>query len=158
VPITQAQALQELVRRASAGNEYCLQGLRELLDKNPALWEVAGNVAALAEKHWVEALANGNALVEESIPRRLTALKTDLLGRDPTPLETLLVDVIGVSWLAAQHGEITASRLDGSTQQIASRIRRAESGQRRLLSAVKTLALVRALLPRALPDPAKKAR
>src|SRR5205807_1963253 len=54
VPFTQAHALHELVRRASEGNEVCRQGLRDLLDKTPALWEVAGNVAALAERHWVE--------------------------------------------------------------------------------------------------------
>jgi hypothetical protein len=155
VVVTQAQALQELVKRASDGNEYCLQGLRELLDKNAALWEAAGDVSALAERHWVEVIANGNALAQEAIPRKLKALKADLLGIDPTPLERLLVDVIAVTWLAAGHGEVVASRQDGSLQQVASRQRRAESGQRRLLSAVKTLAVVRALLPRALPEPGK---
>jgi hypothetical protein len=144
--ITQGQALQELVKRASDGNEHCLQGLRDLLDNNPSIWQAAGNVATLAEKHWVEVLANGNALVQEAIPRRVIALKSLLLGRNPTPLERLLVDVIAVSFLASEHGEISASRADGSCQQIASRLRRAESGQRRLLSAVKTLAVVRALL------------
>jgi hypothetical protein len=158
VPLTQAQGLQELVKRASDGNEACLVGLRDFLDKHPDIWEVAGNLSALAERHWTEVIANGNALAELSIPRRLQSLRTELLGSDPTPLEKLLVDVIGVSWLAAQHGEIVASRQDGSVQQIASRLRRAESGQRRLLSAVKSLAVVRALLPRALPEPAKKAR
>lgn len=156
--VTQAQAFQELVRRAGEGNEACLKGLRELLDKNPAIWQAAGNVSALAERHWVEALSNGNKLADESIPRKLKAIKAELLGSDPTPLEILLVDVIGVSWLAAQHGEIAASRQDGSVQQTASRLRRAESGQKRLLSAVKTLAVVRALLPRALPEPEKKGR
>lgn len=158
VVLTQAQAFQELVRRACEGNEACLKGLRDFLDKNPAIWQVAGNAATLAEKHWVEALAAGNKLAELSIPRKLKQFKVELLGSDPTPLETLLVDVIGVTWLAAQHGEISASRQDGSTLQIASRLRRAESGQKRLLSAVKTLAVVRALLPRALPEPEKKGR
>ena len=148
VVLSQAQAMQELVRRAGEGNEACLKGLRELLDATPAIWQAAGNVSALAERHWVEALSGGNKLADESIPRRLKQFKAQLLGSGPTPLETLLVDVIGVSWLAAQHGEIDASRQDGSTQQIASRLRRAESGQKRLLGAVKTLAVVRALLPR----------
>jgi hypothetical protein len=158
VRITQAQALQELIKRASDGNEVCLRGLRTFLDNHPDVWEIAGNVAALAEKHWVEVLANGNALAELSIPRKLKALKAELLGSDPTPLERLLVDVIAVTFLAAEQGEIAATRQEGSTQQIASRLRRAESGQRRLLSAIKALAVVRALMPRALPKPSKKAR
>lgn len=145
--LTQAQALQVVVQRASEGNQECLRGLRDILDANPSIWQTAGNVSALAERHWIEVLASGSKLAEESIPRHLKQLKAGLLGSDPTPLEVLLVDLIGVSWLAAQHGEIVASRQDGSAQQIASRLRRAESGHKRLLNASKTLAVIRALLP-----------
>jgi hypothetical protein len=150
-PITQAQALQELVRRANEGNATCLAGLRRTLDNNPPLWRAAGDVSALAERHWIELLACGNKLAEESIPRRLRELKDGLAGPDPTSLEALLIDVIGVNWLAAQHGEIAAAQAGGSIQQATFRHRRAESCQRRLIKAIKALAMVRALWSRAAP-------
>src|ERR1019366_9278853 len=66
-------------------------------------------------------------------------------------LETMLVDLVATTWLAAQHGEaIAASPEGGSLQQASLRLRRAESSQRRFLNAVRTLTMVRALLPRGL--------
>jgi hypothetical protein len=150
-PISQAEAFAELVRRAGDGNQACLKGLRAILDENPDIWKHAGDVAALAERVWTEQIAGGNKLVEESIRRQVQALKASFAGGNPTALEGLLIGVIGVTWLAAHHGEIAAAQTGGSVQQVASRLRRAESGQRRLLNSVKTLALVRALLPRGEP-------
>jgi hypothetical protein len=149
--ISQADAFAELVRRAAEGNQTCLQGLREVLDKNPSIWQHAGDVAALAERVWIDQIAGGNSLVEESIRRRAQALKASLGGSNPTALETMVIDFVGVTWLAAHHGELAAAQTGGSVQQVASRLRRAESGQRRFLNSVKTLALVRALAPRTLP-------
>ena len=74
-----------------------------------------------------------------------------MAGPHATPLEKLLIDQVGVTWLAAQHGEISlADEPGGSLQQANFRLRRAESAQRRLLNAVKTLTMVRALVPRGL--------
>jgi hypothetical protein len=144
-PLNQGQALQELVRRANEGNATCLAGMRQLLDDNPEIWQQAGDVASLATRSWIELMAAGNKLAEESIPRRLRAMKAELTSPHPTALERLLIDVIGVSWLAAMHGEVVAAQSGGSIQQAAFRQRRAESCQRRLLRAMKTLEMVRAL-------------
>ena len=67
---SQAEAFNEVVRRANSGNETCLAGLRKLLDERPEIWQAIGNVSALAEKSWIALIGNGNKLVEESIPRR----------------------------------------------------------------------------------------
>jgi hypothetical protein len=151
LPMTQEQSFDELVRRASAGNKVCLAGLRKLLDEKPEIWRTVGNLSALAEKCWIGLLGNGNKLAEESIPRRLKELKAELAGHHPTPLEKMLIDLIGVTWLAAQHGEISAAGPPGaSLQQANFRLRRAESAQRRLLNSVKMLTMVRALVPRSL--------
>jgi len=148
-PITQAEAILEVARRASNGNERCLAGLRQILDIRPDLWESVGNVSLLAERAWVELIAAGDKLVEEAALRRLRALKARLAGNDPTPLEEMLVDLIGVTYLAAEHGEFAAAApAGGSIQQATLRYRRAESAQRRFASAVKTLTMVRALLPK----------
>src|SRR5688572_26939376 len=42
--LTQAEALQELGRRASAGSEQALAGLRQLLDERPEIWQAVGDV------------------------------------------------------------------------------------------------------------------
>ncbi len=150
-PMTQAEALAELARRASEGNEYCLAGLRKMLDEDPKIWRKLGNVSGLAEKSWIALLSNGNKLMEESIPRRLEEMKNELGDPHATPLEKLLIELVGVTWLAAQHGEIDAAGPGGGNLQQANfRLRRAESSQRRLLAAVKTLQLIRALVPRGL--------
>jgi hypothetical protein len=157
VVLTQAQAFEELVRRANDGNAACLDGLREILDKNPAIWRRAGDVSALAERSWTDLLANGNKLAEESIRRRLAEFKRELAGDQAAPLESLLIDLVGVCWLATNQAEIAAAGpAGGSLQQAQFRLRRAESAQRRLLNAAKTLVMLRALAPRGLrPTPAE---
>jgi hypothetical protein len=136
-----------LVRRASQGNEACLKGLRQILDQNPAVWKKVGDVGAIAERAWVELLADGNMLLEESIPRHLQELTAELKGSSPTPLEALVIHYLGVTWLAAQHGEMAAAQVGGSSEVARFRLKRAESAQKRFSGAVKTLALVRTLLP-----------
>jgi hypothetical protein len=149
--MTQTQALVELARRASAGDETCLVGLRKLLDDKPEIWRTIGDVSILAEKSWIALLSRGNKLMDESIPRRLKEMKAELGGPAASPLEKVLIDLIGGTWLATQHGEIDAANSSGgSLQQANFRLRRAESAQRRLLNAVKTLQVVRALAPRGL--------
>jgi len=150
-PITQAQALQELVRRAGEGNETCLAGLRGILDQNPTLWRTAGDVSALAERMWAELVAGGSKLVEMSIPRKLKEFKAGLAGASPSPLESLLIDYISVTWLASMQGETAAAQVGGSAEQARLRLRRAESAAKRFTGAVKTLSLVRALVPKSLP-------
>jgi hypothetical protein len=59
----------------------------------------------------------------------------------------LLVDHAGITWLAAQEGEIQAADRNGDLGQAALRLKRAESSQRRFLAAVKTLTTLRALVP-----------
>lgn len=143
-------AAKTLAERANRGSESALSGLRQLLELRPELWEHAGNVAALAERAWASLIGAGDALVEESVLRRLRQFKTDLAGDDATPLERAVIDLIGVCYLAAEQGErVAATPPDGaSLQQAAFRAHRAESAGRRFANAVRTLAVVRKLLPR----------
>jgi len=82
----------------------------------------------------------------------LSALKGDLAGTQSSPLEILVIDLVGVTWLAACQGESAAASPASSGLPVATyKLRRAESTQRRFASAGKTLTLVPALLPRAAP-------
>lgn len=144
--ISEDRLFAELVRRASAGNQLCIARLREILDAKPEIWQRAGDLSLMAQRSWIDLICAGNAFAAESIKRMVRQIKNDLIGKTPTPIERLLIDLIGVTWLAAFQGEATAAETGGSAQQATLRLRRAESAQRRFLRAIKTLTTLRALL------------
>src|SRR5262249_14010699 len=141
----------ELVRRANLGEPEALRRLRLFLDKNPWLWERAGDLAAVAERSWIELICGTNPLVAESDRRRVAQLKKDLAGDDPTAIETVLIDHLACCHLAVQHAEIQAATPQGgSLEQAGFRLKRAESAQKRMLNATRALVSLRALVPRGL--------
>jgi hypothetical protein len=142
------ELLRQLIARANDGDREALARLRQFLDLNPALWARAGDLTEAAERAWIELVVGTDQFAAESVRRRVAQLKAELQGPSPTRLEALLIDQISLTWLAAQHGEIqAASPAGGSLQQAAFRLRRAESAQRRHLTAIKTLATLRSLSP-----------
>jgi hypothetical protein len=151
-PAPDYQALfKELVRRSNGGDREALARLRRFLDQKPAIWQKVGDLTAHAEKAWMDLIAGRDQLQAESYRRKLAQLKGELAGPRPTPLEALLVDQVAVCWLGAQYAELQAAGpATGSLEQAAFKLRRAESGQKRLLNAAKTLATLRALLPEGL--------
>src|SRR5262245_48430536 len=143
------QALfKQLVARANDGERLAIDRLKKFLDMNPGIWSRAGDLTTVAERAWVELIAGEDQFRTESVKRRLAELKDQLKGPHPTALEALLVDLVSVAWLGTQHAEIqAASPAGGSLDQAAFKLRRAESSQKRLLAATKTLATLRALVP-----------
>jgi hypothetical protein len=145
------QLFKEVVARANQGERLAVDRLKSFLDLNPDIWGKAGDLAAVAERAWVELIAGQDVFRTESVKRRLVELKDHLKGPHPTALEALLVDLVGVAWLGVHHAEIqAASPTSGSLAQAAFKLRRAESSQKRLLAATKTLATLRALVPQGL--------
>lgn len=140
--------LTELADKANAGDRQALDGLRQLLDRNPDVCRHVGNLSQIAENSWIDLLVEGDLLGREATKRQLAALKKNLAGEHPTPLEELLVDNITVAYLAQRHAEIhEAGDVGGSLQQAAYRLKRSESAQRRYLAAIKTLSTLRAKVP-----------
>jgi hypothetical protein len=138
----------QLVARANGGDPEALRRLRIFLDKNPWLWQRAGDLSAVAERSWIDLICGTNQLVAESVKRQIARLKKDLAGDDPTAIERVLVEHLAACYLAVQHAEIqAASPPGGSLEQAGFRLKRAESSQKRLLQATKTLATLRALVP-----------
>ena len=142
------QRLDELNKRANAGDGQALAELRRFLDEHP---EVEGHVwqlARVAEDHWVELLVGGDALGREAVRRAMTKLKAGLAGPSPTAMEALVVDLVAVNHLAERHAEIAAASPGPASVEVAAlRLRRAESAQRRYLASLKMLATLRARLP-----------
>jgi hypothetical protein len=145
------QLFRELIHRANQGERLAIDRLRTFLDLNPHIWERAGDLTAVAERAWVELIAGEDQFKTESIKRTLAEWKKRIKGPSPTALEAILADLIGVAWLGTQHAEIQAASPAGSSlEQAAFKLKRAESSQKRLLAATKTLATLRALVPQGL--------
>jgi hypothetical protein len=79
--------LARLLQRAEAGDRSVLPQLQRALDSNAALWRVYGDLAAHAEASLAMLAAGPNLLLAESLKRKLAALKAELGGDSPSPLE-----------------------------------------------------------------------
>ena len=154
-----------LAARARAGDASVLPRLRETLRANPSIWAYAGDLERVVAKRWAETLANGDPLATEAVTLKADALRSDLAGETPTALESLLVSQVVVVWMELAHAQLRTAEPKGeSLAKAALDVKRAESAQRKFLAAMKTLAVVRHLLPRGLMpsatprlfDPAQK--
>ncbi|MEI7687831.1 MAG: hypothetical protein WCL32_22730 [Planctomycetota bacterium] len=133
-----------IVERANAGDKNALQKLRSLLDENPAIWRTVGDLSRHAELFWIDLLAGKNTLAHEAIKRTLAEFKSGLSVEGSSGIERALADLIGVRWLAVQYGEQQAANVTGDLRLINSRLRRAESAEKRFASSVKLLLMLRA--------------
>src|SRR5262245_20500233 len=140
--------LRALAQRAQAGDAAALPRLREVLDGHPEVWRHVGDLAAVAERAWVDVLAGTNPLAAESLGRSAAEMKAELLGERPGRLERLLADQVAATWLEVNYFQATAANPGpGSLEQAALALRRLESAHRRHLGAIKALADVRRLAP-----------
>ena len=90
-----------------------------------------------------------NLYAREIIERKLAALRAELAGPHPTPLEILIVERIAACWLHMHHADMlfvgNASQSEAVRKEL---LKRQESAQRQYFAAVKLLAQVRKLLQR----------
>ncbi|HVX62143.1 MAG TPA: hypothetical protein VHC19_16110 [Pirellulales bacterium] len=137
-------AIEELVRRARTGDESVAEHLQWILDRHPEIWHQLGDLAGHAEQTWLKLYAGKDLAIKASAARKLTALRTDLLGVFPSPLERLLVDRIVVSWLRVAHLTLAAGLPNemppGQRELIERRLERAEKQH---VAAIRSLAVLR---------------
>ncbi|HKB39453.1 MAG TPA: hypothetical protein VKD72_23655 [Gemmataceae bacterium] len=142
--------LEALVAQANRGDKAALADLRGYLTQHPEVWQTCGDLGKCAERAWL-LLFSQEALGTESIKRHIEQLRADLAGPSPTPVERLLVNRVVVCYLALHQAELVSARPDPSSPaQVAIRLKRCESTQRRYLGALRMLALLRATLPQGL--------
>jgi hypothetical protein len=142
-----AAGLRALLERARRGDPGALPGLRVALDADPSLWQEAGDLAARAEQAWVGlACGSHNLYAREALARRLAALKAELAGPRPSPVERLLVERIAACWLQAAFADAAAAGArDAGLKQAEFLARRQDAAQRRYLAAVRALTTYRTL-------------
>lgn len=145
--------LHALVTRAKQGDASALPRIRAILDHHPEIWETVGDLARYVEAAWIDLIAGDDALVRESMKRQACEWRAALSGPHATQAEKMLVDLVVNNWLAAQqaeHAQATQTGAGGSLMQASYRLKRAESAQRKFLSAMKMLTTLRAAVPEGL--------
>jgi hypothetical protein len=143
--------LDALLQRARAGDPSSPPALKAYLDANPGLWKQAGDLAAHAERACVGLIAGPDAVFAEALYRKAAALRAEVAGPDPSPLEELLAARVSACWLQVHYAEgVHAQQSKEMTPRLADYSqRRIESAARRFNQAVAALAAVRRLLEKA---------
>jgi hypothetical protein len=138
--------LRDLAKRAQRGDKKTLPALRELL-KDPAVVDAwGGDLARQAQLMLVNKFAGKSLLFKEAVPRKLDALRKEMSGANPTPLERLLIERVVSCWLHLHQLEIAYTNSEEVTFELGSYYERCiTSAQKRYLAAIKTLVLVRRL-------------
>jgi hypothetical protein len=145
-PATTRDDLAALVRRAEGGDQSSLPALRELLT-DPALVDaLGGDLARQAQLSLILKFSGKNLAFREALPRKLDAIRAELGGPNPSPLERLLADRVAACWLHLHHLEIVYAQKDSMSLELAQHYQRCiDRAHKRYLSAIKTLATVRRL-------------
>ena len=119
------------------------------MNQYPAIWHAYGDLAGHAQDAWLDLIAGVDLALKESLGRQVEAMRAELAGPHPSPLETLLVERIAVCWLQASYSDAAAAQTGEISIQQGNYIRkRQDSAHRRYLTAVGALAMVRRLLGR----------
>ena len=105
------------------------------------------NPRALQARAHIKAVAGDDLLHTAGLEKRLEALRNELTGPEPSPLEILLADRICCCWLAVHQADMHESQLgSGTLAQGDYHQRRHDRAHRRFLTACKAFAQVRRLL------------
>jgi hypothetical protein len=138
-----------VLARAGAGDQAALPRLRALLDET-GLWRQLGDLAAHAELTLIGHVSGTDLALKEMLARKLGALKAELGGPAPSPLERLLVDRVVIGWLTVYHADLEAAGTkDGDPRRANLALKRQTQAELRYATAIKALATVRRLLPTA---------
>ena len=140
-------AFQDLVRRANGGNSKALSELREVLDKNPLIWQRVGDLAAHSRLILVRLIAGDDQLLFESVLRQAQALETQLASDSAPLLERLSAEHVVACWLQARYTDAMTANATESAAQAKFWSMHQDRAHRRYVTAIKQLAAVRQLLP-----------
>jgi hypothetical protein len=140
--------LMALIDRAQDGDKNALPVLRRVLDEAPRIARFV-DLARDVERSIIKRVSGDDVFTQEAIPRNLKTMREEIAGENPSPLERLLAERIGICWLELQYfeaiyaqnmGELTITQSDYHQ-------RRIDKAHRRYLSSIKALAQIRKMGP-----------
>jgi len=143
--------LEELVEKAGKGDKNALPEIRKILKESPDLaWQLR-DISRVAEWHFIERMTKEEDFGSKMLlKRQLAAMREEIAGDNPSPLERLLAERIVLTWLQIQLFEdLYASSMSKSMTIAQGNYyqKRIDHVHRRHLSALRTLAQIRKLGP-----------
>jgi len=151
------EGFDRLVRKANEGNQGAQGLLRKVLDACPEIWQPAGDLAEHAELSLIRLIAKEEWLLTESIRRKAEHMRKELAGPNPTPLEAMAIERVVACWLQLQYVDSLCAQANGELPRAKFWLKQQGQAHRQHLSAVKSLTMIRALLPVAGEPPARPA-
>ena len=145
--ITPLQATVMLARR---GQKAILPKLRKILDEHPELVSQYGSLTLQVQETWLQLIAGEGPPTIRNHAAPPGAMRTELAGPNPSPLDKILVDRVLATHVEVLYFEgIETTDPTAENMRVARyRIDRREQAHRQFLSAVKMLATVRNLVAR----------
>jgi hypothetical protein len=145
--------LQELERRVEAGEEGARGELRRAVrESTPMVIARCADVSGKSRGMLSEAVSGGRPLIKEALEAKAEAMRSEIAGENPTPLELLLAEDLTNLWLVQEMlgafyaGQFQRREHKGATVSgIAFLLKMQESAHRRYLAAIRELARVRKL-------------
>ena len=134
-----------MLERAQAGDASTLPTLRLLLESPEVVDLVGGDLARQAQTRLIRKFAGENLVLAEALPRKLEAIRSELVGPNPPPLEKLLVERVVTCWLYLHQLEVTYGGANMSPDLATYYQQSIQRAQKNYLAAIKTLATVRKL-------------
>lgn len=141
----------KITQRAAAdarrGDRDAADRAEQLIRAHPYVVDGVAGIAERAAEAWVAAAGAGDPLAAEAVRRELAALRGGLATDPGGTLVAALTEQLAVALLAVQVAARAAAEPRLDDRVAAARVRAAEAAQRRVLTCVRTLSLVREKLP-----------
>lgn len=156
------EELRTLSDKAEAGDKDARRELRRMIRaSSPEVIGRASDIARKASRTMALTAGGGDPLVEEALFAKLDAMRAEIAGEDPTPLELLLTERVVLLWmftsllevlLATQYRKNVGDGYErASPAYILQQSRILDATSRRFLAAIRELARVRKLQAAAPP-------
>ena len=148
-PSPMLEQLRQLVKQARADDLSVLPQLREFLSKRQSFWTHCGQMALNAEEAQLDLIAGGDVALRGELSARMQQLRSEHGFESASLLERLLIDRIAICTLQVYFLDVL-SVAASSTGHAQSRhiAKRLAIANRRLCNAVRSLPLMRRLLPK----------
>jgi len=137
---------EEILDRVEAGDRDALPELREMLREAPGAVEEFGNMSNATRKALLKKSSGGDLARREAQTLFLQDLVAEVDGPNPSALEKLLSEQVGLCWLHLRLMETVYAQLKDHTPSWGNYVQRCiDKAQRRYLQTIKTLAQIRKL-------------
>ena len=149
------EELRAVSDKAEAGDKEARRELRRLVRSSPEVIGRASDIGRRAGRMLARTAAGGDPLTEEALYAKLDAMRAEIAGENPTPLEVLLTERVVSLWMLSALLEVLVGAQyqktlsDGirrsSPTYLIQQSRILEGATRLYLAAIRELARVRKL-------------